>query len=65
MGNLLPGRSTNLDNGRARDSLLAVGADGGCSDIFFLSPIIFFFHFTSLWNGWMGNLWFQSFSTEF
>ena len=34
----MPGRSTNLDNGRARD-ILAVGAGEDCSDIFFLSPI--------------------------
>ena len=61
----MPGRSTHLDNGRARAYVLAVGAGGDCLDIcsslayhlFFLSP--------SLWNGWMGNLWFKSFSTEF
>ena len=45
--------------------MLAVGAGGDCSVIFFLSPIISFFLSPSLWNGWMGNLWFKSFSTEF
>ena len=46
LGNLpVPGRPTNLDYSRARPIVLAVGADGGCLDIFtliypysFLSP---------------------------
>ena len=41
--------------------MLAVGAGEDCSDIFFLSLSFSL----SLWNGWMGNLWFKSFSTEF
>ena len=45
--------------------MLAVGADGDCSDIFFLSPINSFF-FLPLSLEWTdGNLWFKSFSTEF
>ena len=35
----VPGRPTNLDYSRARASALAVGAGGGCLDIF-LSSII-------------------------
>ena len=45
-------------------TVLAVGAGGDCSDNFFLSPIISLFFSPSLWNEWMGNLWFMSFSTE-
>ena len=32
----VPWRPTNLDKGRARPSVLAVGAGGGCLDIFSL-----------------------------
>ena len=39
----MPGRSTNLDNGRVGLTMLAVGAAGDCSNIFFLSPIISLF----------------------
>ena len=35
----VPGRPANLDYSRARASVLAVGAGGGCLDIF-LSSII-------------------------
>ena len=45
-------------------TVLAVGAGGDCSDIFF-SHLSFLFLSPFLWNGWMGNLWFKSFSTEF
>ena len=31
----VPGHPTNFDNGRAWAIALAVGADGGCLDIFF------------------------------
>ena len=31
----VPGRPTNLDYSRARPIVLAVGAGGGCLDIFF------------------------------
>ena len=44
--------------------MLAVGAGGDRSDIFFL-VYRFSFLSPSLWNGWMGNLWVKSFSTEF
>ena len=45
--------------------VLAVGAGGDCSDIFFLSPIIsLFFLPLSVMDGWVTNLWFTSFSTE-
>ena len=46
-------------------TVLAVGAGGDCSDNFFLAPIISLFLSPSFWNGWMGNLWFKSLSTEF
>ena len=36
----MPGRPINLDNSRAK---LAVGAGGGCLNIFFLSSIISLF----------------------
>ena len=36
--------------------MLAVGAGGGSSDIFFLSPIIFSFPPFSVWGGWMDDL---------
>ena len=36
---LVPGRPTDLDYSRARAIALAVGAGGGCLDIFFLSSI--------------------------
>ena len=49
--------STNLDNGRQGLTVLAVGASGGCSNIFSLA-----YHFSflspSLWNEWMDTLWF-------
>ena len=38
----MPGHPANLDNNKARASALAVGADGGCLDIFF-SHLSFFF----------------------
>ena len=40
----VPGRPTNLDNSRSWSIALAVGADGGCVVIFFLSrlPLLFF-----------------------
>ena len=41
-----PKRPTNLDYSRARVYCIAVGAGGGCLDIFFLSSIFSFFsHF--------------------
>ena len=46
-------------------TVLAVGAGGDCSDIFFSLAYHFFFLSSSLSNGWMGHLWFKSFSTEF
>ena len=46
-------------------TVLAVDAGGDCLDIIFLSPIISLLFSPSLWNEWMGNLWFKSFSTEF
>ena len=46
-------------------TVLAVGAGGDCSDIFLSLAYYFFFLSPSLWNGWMGELWFKSFSTEF
>ena len=39
----MPGRSTNLDNGRARAYCACRRCGWDCSDIFFLSPIISFF----------------------
>ena len=51
--------------GRVRLTVLAVGASGDCSDIFLSLTYHFSFLSPSLWNGWMGNLWFMSFSTEF
>ena len=33
----VPGRPTNLDHSRARPTALAVGAGGGCLDIFSLA----------------------------
>ena len=50
LGNILvPGRPTNLDNSRARAYIeLAVGAGGGCLDIF--SLIYFFLFFLPLWE---------------
>ena len=62
---LMTGRSTyiGLMVGQGL-TVLAVGAGRDCSDIFFLSPIISLFS-PSLWNEWVGNLWFKSFSTEF
>ena len=52
----MPGRSTNLDSGRARAYCeLAVGAGGDCSDIFFLSRIISLFFSLPLsgMDGWV------------
>ena len=47
----VPGRPTELDNVRARATALAVGADGGCLDIFD-SRLSFLFSFSlSLGNG--------------
>ena len=49
----MPGRSTNLDNGRAR-AYCACSRCGDCSDIFFLSPFIFLFFLPlSGMNGWV------------
>ena len=46
-------------------TVLAVAAGVDYSDIFF-SRLSFLFSFSlSLWNGWVGNLWLKSFSTEF
>ena len=49
-----------------RLTVLAVGAGGDCSDIFFSRlSFLFLFFSPSLWNEWMGNLWFpfqQNFS---
>ena len=46
----VPGRPTSLDDSRARTYALAVGAGGGCLDIFF--PLIYLFSFLSpsLWE---------------
>ena len=46
-------------------TVLAVGVGGDCSDIFFSLAYHFFSLSPSLWNGWMDNLWTESFSTEF
>ena len=59
------GRSTNLDNGRAR----AYCACSRCGWELFGYIFSLAYHFSflspSLWNGWMGNLLLKSFSTEF
>ena len=39
----VPGRSTNLDYGRQGPIVLAVGAGGGCLDIFLSSITLFSF----------------------
>ena len=39
----MSGRPTNLDNSRQGSVALAVGAGGGCLDIFLLSIISLFF----------------------
>ena len=58
----MPGRPVSLDNGRAivwimvgqGHTVLAVGAGGGSSDIFFLPPVIFLFLLPlSGLDGWM------------
>ena len=50
----MPGRSTNLDYGGAGLTVLAVGACGDFSDIFFLSPFIsLFFLPLSGMDGWV------------
>ena len=47
----VPGRSTNLDKSREGPAALAVGAGGGCLDIFF-SRLSFLFSFSlSLGDG--------------
>ena len=61
----MPGRTTNWIMVGQGLTVLAVDAGGDCSDIFFLSPIMSLFLSPSLWNEWMGNLWFKSFSAEF
>ena len=40
----VPGRPTNLENSRARDIALAVGALGGCLNIF---SLVYLFSFLS------------------
>ena len=45
-------------------TVLAVGAGGDCSDIFFFLAYHFSFLSPCLWNGWMDNLWFKSFPTD-
>ena len=46
----VPGRSTYLDNSRSRPIALAVGAGGGCLDIFF-SRLSFLYFSPSLRDG--------------
>ena len=46
-------------------TVLAVGAGVGCFWYFLSLAYHFSFLSPSLWNGWMDNLWFKSFPTEF
>ena len=60
----MPGRPVSLDNGRAivwimvgqGHTVLAVGAGGGSSDIFFSAACHFSFPPPSVWVGWMDDL---------
>ena len=46
----VPGRPTNWNSVGQVPTVLAVGADGGCLDIFLSSFISFFFLFPSLYD---------------
>ena len=46
-------------------TVMEVSASGDCSDIIFSLAYHFSFLSASFLNGWMGNLWFKSFSRNF
>ena len=49
----MPGCSTNLDDSRARPTVLAVDAGGSCLDSFLFPVISLFFFPLSLRDGWI------------
>ena len=53
------------DNGRARAYCACSRCEWGLFRYIFSLAYHFSFLSSSVWNGWMGNLWFKSFSTEF
>ena len=56
----MPGRSTNLNNGRARAYCACSTCGWGLFGYIFSLTYQFSFLSISLWNGWMGNLrWYQ------